>query len=78
MPPSEETRIRQKVDLIDMRLRSSGEYRLTNDEDAYAIYEGILRIHRGSNLSVDHPKLRFGGEYVFRLSPMNDDDQTVG
>lgn len=51
MPPKRETLIRQKVDVIDSILRTSGEYRLINDEDAYSIVEGVMRLHRGSNLT---------------------------
>lgn len=68
MPPKRETLIRQKVDVIDSILRTSGEYRLINDEDAYSIVEGVMRLHRGSNLTIEQPRGRFGGEYVFRLA----------
>lgn len=73
MPPSGDVRIRQQVDIVGSIPRTSGEYRLTNDEDAYAIVKGNLRLHRGPNLSIHELRARFGGEYVLRLAPQPND-----
>lgn len=66
MSPSREMRVRHKAELVESGLRQSGVSFLQNDEDGYAVYEEVTRMLRGTDLQVESPRFRFGGEYVFR------------
>lgn len=66
MPPSRAMRVKHKAESVVASLRNSGVSFLPNDEDAYAVFEEVMRTLRGTDLKVETPRFGFGGEYVFR------------